>query len=328
MSLESKVSFLHSAEEKLSTEVTAADLAKVMEVLSVCLDRYEMEKRDADTGELDDVFDAYISAMRVQGRSTKTIDRYTDIIRRMLQSTKVNTRQITVYHLRKYIADEKARGVSDSTLEGNRQVFSAYFNWLQREGLLATNPTANLGCIKCRRKVRNAYSDIEIEKLKRQCKHPRDAAILSFLLSTGCRVSEVVQLNRDDVDIEHLECTVLGKGNKERIVYIDSVTGMLLKAYLSQRTDNEDALFVSLKDPFNRLTAGAIRTMLKKLGCEANVEDVYPHKFRRTKATNLIKHGMPIQEVAALLGHEKLDTTTKYIVMNRDLLKSAYQRYS
>ena len=72
----------------------------------------------------------------------------------------------------------------------------------------------------------------DIEKLKLSCKSERDKAIILFLNATGCRISEVVNLNRDDIDIKNLKCKVLGKGNKERTVYFDPVTAMVLESYL------------------------------------------------------------------------------------------------
>lgn len=86
--------------------------------------------------QLTELRSAFISAMQIQGRSAKTIDRYKYILKRALGAIGVCTRQVTVYHLRQYLADEKERGIGDRTLEGYRQIFATYFNWLQREGLI------------------------------------------------------------------------------------------------------------------------------------------------------------------------------------------------
>ena len=164
--------------------------------------------------------------------------------------------------------------------------------------------------------------------MKRGCQTLRDRAIICFLLSTACRISEMVNLNVNDVDLVNLECKVLGKGDKERIVYLDSVTGMLLNEYFNLRTDNSEALFVGLRSDKERITPGGVRIMLKRLEKMTGVAHIHPHKFRRTKATDLIKHGMPIQEVAAILGHEKIDTTMEYIVIDNSMIKSSYKKYA
>ena len=212
------------------------------------------------------------------------------------------------------------------TFQRSRQVFSAYFNWLQREGLITRNPCANLGVIKYMKKEKDVYSDADIEKMKFGCRTIRDRAIIAFLRATGCRISEMCGLNREDVDLNNLECTVLGKGNKERTVYLDQVAGMVLRNYLDQRKDSLPALFVGKGS--ERLKPAAVRKMLVQLGEASNVEHVHPHKFRRTTATNLIRHGMPIQEVAAILGHDKIDTTMQYVVLDKTDIKAAYRRYA
>ena len=327
MSIESKATFLMALENRLSAEITASDLSKIMSAVSDQLCDYEITQLLANSYDADDFLDAYIAALRVEGRSEKTIGRYRYLIQRMMQSVNVKTRFITVYHLRQYIAQEKARGISDSTLEGDRQVFSAYFNWLHRERLIDINTMANLGTIKCQKKIKTTYSDVDIEKMKFCCKSIRDRAIVELLMSTGCRISEVIQLNRTDIDLTNLECKVLGKGNKERIVYLDSVTGMLIQQYMEQRTDDLPALFIGKGT--DRLKQGGVRYMLKKLQTSGQIgTNVHPHKFRRTLATNLIRHGMPIQEVAAILGHDKLDTTMKYVVLDKSEIKHSYRKYA
>ena len=326
MAIEAKATFLRGLEQALSTQITAADMQIVISAVADQLTLFDLRQLDPTTNATDDLLDAYVAAMQIQGRSNKTIERYSYLIKRMMQAVKVTTRNITVYHLRQYLAQEKARGISDRTLEGTRQVFSAYFNWLQREGLIEHNPTANLGAIKCQKKIKVTYSDIDIERLKFGCKTLRDRAIISFLMSTGCRISEMTQLDRDDVDLVGLECKVLGKGNKERTVYLDAVTGMLIREYLGQRKDDSPALFVGKGT--DRISPQGVRAMLTKLAGSSDVYHVHPHKFRRTLATNLIRHGMPIQEVAAILGHDKLDTTMQYVVMDKTEVKQSYRKYA
>ena len=326
MSIEAKATLLAQMEQKLSTMITAADMAQVLSVLSDHLADYDLQRHEGVAAEADDLLGAYMAAMEIQGRSPKTLERYRYILGRMMEAVRTPTRSITVYHLRQYLAQEKARGISDRTLESIRQVFSAYFNWLQRENLISVNPCANLGAVKCAKKLKDTYSEIDIERMKFGCVSLRDRAIVAFLSSTGCRISEMTQLNRDDVDLNGLECTVLGKGNKERTVYLDPVAGMMIREYLDSRTDDHAALFIGKGSA--RLTPHGVRFMLTRLAERANVDHVHPHKFRRTLATNLIRHGMPIQEVAAILGHDKLDTTMQYVVLDKTDVKNAYRKYA
>ena len=326
MAVDAKVSFISQVEKDLANVLTVEQMTAMRRSVLGILDHFEMTELQLTDASDDDLLDCYLQAMKVQSRSSKTIARYAYIIGRMMDFVKVPTRRITVHHLRNYLASEQARGVKDSTLEGTRQVFSAYFNWLQREALIEKNPCANLGSIKVAKVEKQCYSETEMARLQMACENDRDRAILHFLSSTGCRISEMTGLNRDDIDLEKLECVVHGKGNKERTVYMSEVAGMAIREYLSSRKDDLDALFIGQRN--ERLQPGGVRTMLCTLAVRAGVEHVHPHKFRRTRATELTRRGMPIQEVARILGHEKIDTIMKYIVMNKDQVKADFRRYA
>lgn len=325
MAIEAKISLQNQVEKRLMTEVTADALNRMMRVMADVLEGFDVRETQV-MEEKDDLLECYIDAMRVQGRSEKTLARYRYVIERMMKDVNVPTRRITVYHLRGYLSKMKDNGKQDSTMEGIRQVFSAYFNWLQRESLIDRNPTANLGAIKVGKRQKKTFTDIDMEKLSRSCKCKRDRAIIAFLASTGCRVSEVTGLDRDAVDLDQLTCVVHGKGNKERRVYLDGVTGMLIRAYLAERKDEDPALFVNRYNV--RMNPDGVREMLNRVAEDAGVEHVHPHKFRRTLATNMARHGMPIQEVARILGHDKIDTTMRYVVLDDEDIKHEYRKFA
>lgn len=327
MSVEAKQLLMHDLEKRLSNILTVNNTEEVMKLLSEQLSNYELEKNQSEEPDIEsrELLEAYISAKRIEGRSEKTLERYQYIIRKMMEKLDVPLRKISVFHIRRYLADEKERGLSDRTLEGIREVLSAYFGWLHKEGLIVSNPIVNLGAIKYQKVKRMPYSSVDIEKLKENCTNDRDKAIISFLLSTGCRISEVCALNRTDIDYENKECTVLGKGNKERTVFLDDVTAMLLKRYIEGRNDQLEALFIGKGSM--RLTPGGVRHMLHKVADRAEVKNTHPHRFRRTLATSLLDHGMPIQEVAVLLGHDKIDTTMTYVYIDKNNVKNSYRKF-
>lgn len=326
MPIEAKAVLLIRMESKLSDALSANQMSTVLGVLSDELVNYEVDQVASSSDMKDDFLEAFLSAKEIEGRSRKTLNRYRYIIGKFSEAINIPTREITIFHIRRYLTDLKNRGLADSTLEGQREVFSSYFNWLQKENLIQTNPCANLGAIKCQKKVKMAYSEVELELMKTHCQNVRDKAIICFLLSTGCRISEMTQLNIDDLDLAKRECKVLGKGNKERIVYIDAITAMAVKEYLDGRKDKYKALFAGRQT--QRLSPQGVRRFLKKIQESAHIETtVHPHRFRRTLATSLIHRGMPIQEVAKILGHEKLDTTMKYVCINDQDIKYSYNKY-
>ena len=327
MSIADKQTLMRDMETQIASFLTAENVVKVMRVLSENMNVFDINRIADGTSdaESEELLKTFLNAKKLEGRSDKTIERYEYIIRKMYDAVNAPVSKISVFHLRNYLSDEKARGISDSTLDGTRQVFSAYFGWLQKECLITSDPTINLNPIKSIKKVRKPYSAIDIEKLKECCAKTRDKAIIALLLSTGCRISEICALNRNDVDFINKEIVVLGKGNKERTVFIDEVTAMLLQRYLNERKDDYEALFIGKGS--ERLTPHGIRNLLHRIAVKAGVENTHPHRFRRTLATNLIDHGMPVQEVAAILGHEKLDTTMKYVYLSKNNVKNSYNKY-
>lgn len=325
MSIGAKTVLLRELETSLGSLLTAEMLGKAMPLIGDTLAAYDVE-RISEPAMGEDLLDAYLAAKEVEGRSAKTMALYAYTIRRLMEHANTDTRHVTVYHIRAFLMAEKKRGISESTINGNRSVFSSYFGWLQKEGLIQANPCANLGAIKCPKVVREPYSAEDLERLREACKTIRDRALMEFLLSTGCRISEVCALNRDDIDYQTLECTVTGKGNKQRVVYLDPVAAMLLKRYISSRTDADPALFIGLRA--ERLQPNGVRVMLRVLEKKTGVQNVHPHRFRRTLATNLIARGMAIQEVAAVLGHDKLDTTMRYVYLDKTAVKNSYRKYA
>ena len=324
MAIEAKTSFLRQMEKELASTTTADTMAKVLSIVADVMEGFDLREIGFEE-EQDDMLECFLQALDVQGRSRKTIAHYRLILGKMLEETKVSARRITVYHLRSYLAKQKERGLKDSTLAHHREVFSNFFGWLFREGLIEKNPVVNLGSIKVAKEEKKVFSDIDMEKMKQNGRRAVDKAIITFLASTGCRVAELVGLDRNALDLDNLECVVRGKGNKERTVYIDNVTAMYVKKYLATRTDDCPALFVTRTN--ERFNTGGIRDMLKRLEERSGVEHIHPHKFRRTLATSLARRNMPIQTIAAILGHEKIETTMEYIVMNKESTKMQYRQY-
>lgn len=138
----------------------------------------------------------------------------------------------------------------------------------------------------------------------------------------------MVKLNKEQIDFAKQECVVFGKGRKERIVYLNSKATIRLKSYLDSRVDDNPALFVWLRHPYARLTERGVETFIRELGRRANIEGrAYPHRFRRTMATNALNRGMPLQEVRELMGHSKADTTLIYNTTNQDSVKMSHKKY-
>ena len=201
------------------------------------------------------------------------------------------------------------------------------FAWLEDENHVVKSPVRRIHKVKTGKTVKETYTDEALEEMRDHAGNSRDLALIDLLASTGMRVGELVKLNRDDIDFLNRECVVTGKGDKQRKVYFDARTKIHLRKYLSERTDNNDALFVSLLSPSQRLQISGVEIRLRKLGRELNMPKVHPHKFRRTLATMAIDKGMPIEQVQHLLGHQSLDTTLQYAMVNQNNVKLSHRKY-
>lgn len=321
-----KMNYLNDLNIRLSEMFSADEIKKIICTATLTLNEYEMQERCTELAIMDNESEKFLkrflATKKVEGRSLKTLGRYEYIIRRMMNYLNIPIKEMDVYALRLYLAELESKGSCDNTIEGIRSVFSSFFTWLHNEGFIEKNPTCNLNTIKCKKVVRKPFSKVEIEKLKLNCKNERDRTIIEFLLSTGCRVSEVVGVDIADVDFSKQECKVLGKGNKERIVFLNDVCAMHLQEYLKNRTDEYPALFPGKGT--ERLSAGGIRFMLKCIEESSGVSNVHPHRFRRTCATSLINKGMSIQNVACVLGHVNVNTTMTYVYSDINDVKSSF----
>lgn len=270
----------------------------------------------------------YLQAMLMSGKSPGTIEQYQMHIRIMLEDVRKPIPEITDDDLMTHLAKQKyTRNLGNRYLNLKRAVFLSFFGWLRRRKLIRENPAELIEPIKYDLKIKKPFADEEREKLRCACDQERDLAILDFLYSTAARVSEVVALNRQDIDFVGNECIVHGKGGKDRMVYINASAAYHLKKYLEMRRDANPALFVSYGSPYKRLSKEGIEALLRRLGRDAGVENVHPHRFRRTAITNAANRGMPLQDAQKMAGHASADTTMIYFSANHGKIKAEHQMF-
>ena len=270
----------------------------------------------------------FLSAKQVEGCSERSVNYYSSTLDNLIKSLVKPFNQIETEDLRIYLSVyQKKNDASKQTIDNIRRILSSFFTWLEDEDYILKSPVRRIHKIKTMKQVKETYSDEALERLRDNCKTIRDLALIDMLASTGMRVGELVKLNRVDVDFVNRECVVLGKGSKERVVYFDARTKLHLQNYLNSRTDDNEALFVSLLEPHNRLEIAGVEIMLRKLGRSLEINKVHPHKFRRTLATRAIDKGMPIEQVQKLLGHQKIDTTMEYAIVDQQNVKNSHKKY-
>lgn len=278
--------------------------------------------------EVVDYCNLFIWAKRVEGCSEKSIKYYKSTIENMMNKLGKPVKHITTADLREYLGEYHKKGnCSKVTIDNIRRILSTFFSWLEDENYVLKSPVRRIHKIRTGKIVKEVYTDENLEIMRDSCSEIRDLAMIDLLNSTGIRVGELVKLNIDDIDFNERECIVEGKGDKQRKVYFDAKTKVHLQRYINSRLDDNEALFVSLLKPHNRLNISGVEIRMRSLGQKLNINKVHPHKFRRTLATRAIDKGMPIEQVQQLLGHQKIDTTLQYAMVNQNNVKMSHKKY-
>ena len=310
----------------------SADLReKIERTLLTSLQNYEVQERCTEVAVHDNtnigLVRKFIATKKLEGKSERTLPRYQPELEKLVYFLDKRLYEVSSYDLRLYLSLYKEqRKISNRTLENMRKTISTFFGWLHDEGVITQNPARAVKQIKYDKIVRKPFSAVDREKLKNACCQLRDLALTEFLYASGLRVSEVISLDRSSIDFITREATVIGKGGKERRFYLSEVCAEYLRQYLNSRYDDNVALFVGTKSPYRRLTKEGVEYIVKDLGKKAGVSNVHPHRFRRTLATDLVRKGVPIQDVAQILGHSDLRTTQVYVALDQSTVKYHYSQ--
>jgi site-specific recombinase XerD len=326
-----KQKVINEVMQEMLGSLNNAQLERLQEVLEHVLFNKEIteKEKETDAGATNEqLLDSFLSAKRIEGCSEKSLTYYRSTIETMNGKLDKNVREMTTDDLRAYLTDyQEEKKSSKVTVDNIRRILSSFFSWLEDEDYILKSPVRRIHKVKTASTIKETYTDEALEKMRDNCDESRDLALIDILASTGMRVGELVLLNRDDINFEERECVVFGKGSKERMVYFDARTKIHLQNYLKERTDDNPALFVSLKAPFERLKIGGVECRLRELGRRLDIPKVHPHKFRRTLATMAIDKGMPIEQLQQLLGHKRIDTTLQYAMVKQSNVKLAHRKY-
>ena len=329
------------------------DVERIKAKLTVVLDDYQIcPKQEAlvvyTEGKNDYYLRKFLLAKAVAGRQERTLRQYKDEVGRALRGIGKDADTITADDIQVYLAKVLSRGGSKCYCDNIRRDLSSFYNWLYREEIIRTNPMNKIDNIKFKREKEKALTDMEIEMMRQACQTTMQKAIMEMLLSTGCRAAELVSIKIADMDEDKV--SILGKGGKWRTVYINAKAFVAIKNYLADRKDTNPYLFpreintkdrtmisnFSRKDLFKdpRLVTKAdhfgrdsVNNMVRTIGKRAGVKGVHTHRFRRTCATQALRHGMPIELVSMMLGHEQISTTQIYLDIRDDDLQAAHRKY-
>jgi len=307
--------------ETLKTVLTAFDYVS---------SDYDIERKSMELipyGGTPEVVKIYLASKGVENLSKETLKQYKYKLLNFFKDVSKPVEAIEPNDIRIYLYKFKqTRNASDTYLENVRLTLSGFFGWLVNNDYIIKNPCSKVDKIRTPQKQREPLNNYELETLRYNCKDVREKALIDFLFSTGCRVSECANVKQSDIVLQERSVVIRhGKGNKMRFVYFNAESELSLRKYIESRKDSNDALFVSSRRPFKPLTKEGIEAIVRNIGKRTGMR-IYPHRLRHTFATCGINGGIPLPILQTLMGHEKPETTMIYAKQNRTDAQRAHQK--
>lgn len=330
---------------------------RLQAALYVNLSGYDVRKISTELTVYDeknaaDYLKKFLIAKKIKGCTDRTLHFYGTSLKKIFETISKSPMDIQADDIRVYIANRQIKGnVSLTTINNEIRNLSSFYEWMQKEEIRTKNPMNKIEQIKVYKKQKEAFSDMEIEKMRGNIRDNRTRAIFELLLSTWCRVSEIAQIRLSEIDGDRI--LIHGKGKKDRYAYMNAKALFAVKEYLKERRDLNPFLFpkmISLldaaqkrkgqpqsecrffyRDPElieenNHIDKGTIESIIRKLGRSVDVV-AHPHKFRRTGATFALRTGMPIEQVSKILGHANLSVTQIYLDLHEEDIRNAHEKY-
>jgi len=303
-------------------------LRSILDTVLYDYDIKPMEKALILRSNIRDMASLYLSTKKVEGLSPVTLKNYGYRLRRFMNFFGKNVEDINTMDIRMYLAAyQKHTGCANTTLESEVAGLKSFFGWLETEEHIIKSPMRKIKYPKAERRIRQALTPEELELMRDSCKTLRERALVEFFYTTGCRLDEAVNVNKSDINWQDLSLRVIGKGNKERVVYISEKAKVHIRKYLLSRLDNCESLFVTERRPYKRLGRRSIEREISALGKAAGIEKpVFPHIIRHTTATDMMRNGASLSEVQHYLGHDDPSTTQVYAKVSGEAIRMAHKK--
>lgn len=322
---------LQELEIVTSTLVPDSDIVKLKYRYEEIISNYEVSRKTPISlkNDMSDKINLFISAKRMEGLSHNTIIGYERELSIFDDFVKKPAVMISTPDIRNYLSSRENLKVG--TIQKKLSIIRTFFSWLVDEEALIRNPANKIKGLKQPKRLPKSMTTTELEMMREGCRDYRDRAILEVMYSTGCRLSEISSMKERDIDWNTGSIVIIGKGNKERIVYLNSRAKFYLKHYIKEKRENEDDceyLFTTTRRPWRQLQNKSIQDLIKKIAQKAGIDrNVHPHMLRHTMATLAMDSGIELGDLQQLLGHESANTTLRYISVNENRKRQAHKRF-
>ena len=317
---------------QLPENPTREDFLRIMDEAAQNYDFTRKETALTVYGQIPEAVRLYVASKAVENCAKGTLAGYTQVLCAFFDKVRKPVQEVTQNDVRLYLAwYMSTRNVQGSTIDRIRRVLNGFWAWCIDEDLAVKNPVKRIEEVKTQKKKLRGLLPMELEYMRSACENDRERALLEFMYSTGCRVSEVANMTLSCVDFHEGTVEVIqGKGNKDRTTFLNAKATVAVQAYLAGRRYASEYLFNSTRAPGGRITTKAIEDLIRDIA--SRVADklkikVTPHTLRRTTATIAWHNGMPIEQIRIMLGHAKLETTMRYINFDYSDVKSNHAKF-
>lgn len=318
---------------RLSEYFSSNDLKNFSKIIDIVATNYDIKTKCTDIcvyeEDIPHLLKTYIVCKKIEGLSEKTLYNYLIILKNFFNNVKKSPENITANEIRIYLYTyQDLKKITNRSLDKIRQIIAGFYQWAQDEEYISKNPAKSINKIKYEVKPRKSLTQIELEYIRRSCFSMKEKAIVEFLYSTGCRVSELSNVKISDVDFIEKKVHLIGKGNKHRESYINAKAEVALKEYIEIRKGESEYLFVSDRSPFKQLSKAGIEKIIRNISTRVygNKNTITPHVFRHTTATEAMRNGMPVESIQLMLGHSKIETTMIYAHADANIVQEQHRK--
>jgi integrase/recombinase XerD len=326
--------FRSSFSSRLVDRLPAGLLHDVLQELDIVAADYDIKRSCTDLivyEGLPEIVKLYCAALAVENKAHGTIDGYRRELIRFFEFVRKPFTVVTTNDIRLYLYHRQhEQNLQKSSVEHVRVVINAFFSWLVDDEYIDRNPARKIEPIRVPKEGREPIPAVELERLRLACRTDREKALIDFLYSTGCRISECAALTVNDIDWRDSSVRIRhGKGDKARTVYFNPESEVSLRHYLDNKPHPSLALFSATRAPYGHVTKEALEAEVRHIRSRvANLSvEVVPHALRTTFATNASRNGMPVEHVQKLLGHSNINTTMRYVKVDQDEAKSSHRKF-
>lgn len=326
--------FRNEVMTNLSSVFNEQDVSSILHIVDAVAASYDVTPKSMDIipyfQDMPEMCKMYLVSRSIEGLSPKTLTLYQNTLKHFFQMVRKAPQDVVTNDVRVWLfCYQQERDIQNRTMELYREIISSFFGWATSCEYIPKNPCLQIKHIKYSRKPRKAMCQMDLEYIRDACETIKETAIIEFMYSTGCRVSEMTALKKDDIDWEKKEVQLFGKGSKYRTSYLNVKAVVALRKYLMSRTDDSEYVFVTTRAPHHPIGKSGLERIVRNIFERTNGKvsvPITPHVFRHTTVTVALQNGMPVQDVQRMLGHANINTTMVYAEVSQAEVKTMHTR--